>query len=863
MTVRVDGLAPCNACGGHVLPLVLCERCGAATILRDARSLDSAAACAECGTFNPWQLICDQCHTRFPAPVDRAGARATSPPTEPAGEIVSAASHPAGRAKRRIKGDVDPHALIDLLKIIGLDASRAQALVDRGYDALWKIARATEDALARIPEVGPIAARKMIASFHLLNYSPPKRTKESIAQDEYECPLCRCLTSAFAPHCIECGATFDEEEMDEDIRRSFAEEGDTALAAFYAGRLSERPDDSELWYAQGLLLESLGRPDEAIAALDRAASKAPDSKKVKVAQLRLQAKHLRKPEVAAKLRSTASALLDDVAWEQEVAQLDQLISQAEQACPHCGAMVPAEMALCPSCGMRLSVPVVPPPPRRPEPSQTPELDALVDDLLVGELEESLTDDELEKTKAAVLDWLIEELEESMAPDAQVILPRAKVESKKVPPEATPIHESIGFLSSWMKGSRGLVSGLRPKRGVARGGGKVNGLVNGKGRVNGLVNGLVNGVGRTNGLVNGMGRVNGLVQPAGRVNGLVTGQGRVNGLVVGEGRVNGLAPRTKFVRPSMRGLRLPYPSKRMRYLAVASGALVAILIAGFLFIPTPGPVSAITIDGSFDDWTSVSKFDAATSATNPDVSLDRYASLLEGNNLYLFAATRGNMFGDPTNYDGVYFFIDGDGNATTGFSFDGIGADAVVNVFGASGRADGARLFSFPPGSEVNWSQRQASGSAQAAASARGVEAHVSTFDIDGFNRSRFQVAVYVDDFRGGSSRSVAFLTAANAAILLQVRPRTSLLGGGPTQLFDIQARGLGFSASSRSTVSNFTFVSTSGVNISLSPESVTLTQGQPNATITASVSAPGQGYGFRREGDVHARGRYEGKVRNG
>src|SRR5439155_951222 len=176
------------------------------------------------------------------------------------------------RPRRRIKGEVDSRALTDLLSVLGLDASRARALIDRGYDAPWKIARAKEDQLARIPEVGPIAARKMVASFHLLNYAPPKQTKESIAQAEYECPLCQCVTSAFSSTCVECGAPFDEEEMEEDIRHAFAGEGPAALRLFYDGCLAEKPDDAELWYARGLLLESLGQSDEAIASLERSSS---------------------------------------------------------------------------------------------------------------------------------------------------------------------------------------------------------------------------------------------------------------------------------------------------------------------------------------------------------------------------------------------------------------------------------------------------------------------------------------------------------------------------------------------------------------------------------------------------------------
>src|SRR5207247_4417309 len=130
-----------------------------------------------------------------------------------------------------------------------------------------------------------------------------------------------------------------------------------------------------------------------------------------------------------------------------------------------------------------------------------------------ELEHSLTPEELELTKSAVLDWLIEELEETMDVDATIKGPIEKQAEANPWAEPSPVPPAVVCLSGWMRGSKGLVSGARPKSSI-RGAGKVNGLVNGRGRVNGLVNGL----GRTNGLVNGVGRVNGLVTPAGRVNG---------------------------------------------------------------------------------------------------------------------------------------------------------------------------------------------------------------------------------------------------------------------------------------------------------------------------------------------------------
>src|SRR2546422_8187439 len=611
--------------------------------------------------------------------------------------------------------------------------------------------------------------------------------------------------------------------MDEAIREQFASEGDAALLDFYDTHLAEKPENADLLYARGLLLQTMGRTDEAIETLDRAAAAAPDERKIRVAQLRIQAKELRKPDAAEKLRSTASALLDDVAWDQEIAQLDHLISESGPTCPSCGAEVPRNVALCPSCGARLAG-APPEPGAKRSATGAPELDILVDDLLVGELEQSLTPEELELTKAAVLDWLIEELEETMGVDATIRAAASeKRDETKPAAEPSPVPPAVGFLSGWMRGSKGLVSGARPKTST-RGAGKVNGLVNGRGRVNGLVNGL----GRTNGLVNGVGRVNGLVTPTGRVNGLMGEQGRVNGTISG----------TRSVRAGRKEIRVSAPSKRVRYAAIGAATLFAILIAGFLFIPIPGPTPPIAIDGSFGDWASVPKFDAATVASDPYVSIVNYASLVDDNSLYLFASTRGGMFGDSSAYDGVYFLIDADGNPSTGYQFGGIGAEGVVEVFGSNNTVAGARLYGFPPNSEVNWSQRQSLGSPAAAASVQGVVAQVSTYDLTGFDPTRFRIAVFADDFAGVSSRSLAPLTP-NGSVLVELLPMASVVSSTTTSWFTIRVHALGLPAGASWGVSSFVYNATPGLTVSLSTGSVILTQAQPDATITAFALATG------------------------
>src|SRR5437660_12445853 len=97
MSVRVDDLPACSACGGKVFPVVLCNSCGAVTILRTAQSLERMARCADCGQVNPWPLICHQCHTQFPAPAGVVGL--ASPPGHSEANVASPPPRPSGRLK--------------------------------------------------------------------------------------------------------------------------------------------------------------------------------------------------------------------------------------------------------------------------------------------------------------------------------------------------------------------------------------------------------------------------------------------------------------------------------------------------------------------------------------------------------------------------------------------------------------------------------------------------------------------------------------------------------------------------------------------------------------------------------------------
>ncbi len=95
-----------------------------------------------------------------------------------------------------------------------------------------------------------------------------------------------------------------------------------------------------------------------------------------------------------------------------------------------------------------------------------------------------------------------------------------------------------------------------------------------------------------------------------------------------------------------------------------------------------------------------------------------------------------------------------------------------------------------------------------------------------------------DDFAGVSSRSLAPLTP-DGSVLLDLQPVTSVVNSTTAPLFTIRVHALGLPAGASWGVSAFAYNATPGLTVFLSAASVVLTQGQPQATITASALAAG------------------------
>ena len=833
MTRKASALPPCPRCGGQLLPISLCDVCGSAAVLRGLEEIDRVVECPECHATSPAQVLCDGCQTRSLL-ADLPEADSTPPKCPSCATFLGpddAACPTCGRSfraapaiprrkerrSRRIRGDYDERQLRDILSIPGVNEALARVLLRQGYNAISKLKAAPEPELASIPEIGPAGARTLLRALATVPYVVPARRGDAFAEEEAECPLCACPTSLFASSCLDCGAFFDEEETDLETRERLAGEAPASLLSFYDLRLEDDPEDADLWYARGLLLESLGQDTGALESLERAKALSPGTRKVTVAITRLLSKTPPASGGSDRLRSMLHTMVEDVAFEQEMTAVQRSLGLEGPACPFCDEPVPPDARTCPACSMTLPSRTLPEAARPKVEEEQDLLASLLEDLrrearapepvaelepstpptldgMVQAFEESLSPEELEAAQGATLDWLMDELEESIGPE------EAPSPAPPTHPSSSPAPASGLGARFHIPTSRGFLSRSRVQR---------RGFVNGAGSVNGRA--------RVNGLVNGQGT------------GLVNGRGHVNGFVNGRGYVNGA---------SVTLVRLPSPPRRTTFALVALGLVMGGLIGALLLVPSSVPSAPISIDGSFEDWTSVPSLDAATPSTNPRVGIARYALLSYRTSLFLFASTLAPTFEDPDGFDGVFFLLDADDDPWTGYSFAGVGADFVVEVYG-NGTSRSAHLFEFPADAELNWSRRAPVTSLRAASGPGGVEVLLPLADLEPADPALLRAVVYADDFEGASSRGLGLLSTSAGAILLESRPLVTTVGPGPTEILEIRVRGLGLTPSDAWAVSSFRLRGTAGLTYDLSAESVSITRDQPEVAVRATVQVPG------------------------
>ncbi len=488
-----DGKGICPSCSGKIVPLIECDSCEVRTLREGLKPVQRTENCPICE--NPAKVVfeCEEC-LKIYSFEDVISEKEGEHGCPMCGTVVipDAESCPSCgfsfkveeeeyververlRKKRRVVGDYEEDDVREIMRIPGVGRLRAEVLCKAGYTSLDKLNRASAEDLARVRQIGRRTAKSIKEALQLMYVEPveSQRLLEESVEEEFECPVCSTIVSAYDGECMECGAAFERVVQDEGFIEEIEKVGeDRSSLSLFDMKLLENPENPQLWIARGALLRKMENFEEALRSYERAIEIKPGLRSAWIAKAEILSRLGKYDEAASCYReivddSATAAGIELGGKEEAMAALEELIAED---CPSCGSTIPPGSDICPSCGTELYKEDEEPP--------------LEEDVVTEEvLEEELSLETLER----------ELREEEMA---------------RAPPRV-------------VKG-RGLTNGRGRVNGawLTKGRGRTNGLINGRGLTNGKE--MVNGRGMTNGreTVNGKGRVNGLINGNGFTNGL--------------------------------------------------------------------------------------------------------------------------------------------------------------------------------------------------------------------------------------------------------------------------------------------------------------------------------------------------------
>ena len=473
----------CPSCNGMLLPLIECGLCGTKTVREGLQPVQEAEKCPVCESSAKIVFECRDCHEtysfhdiipeeeKFGCPmcgafVDPDAKECPSCGSSFAVEVLEeiAPEEERHRRPRKVVGEYVEEDVQEIMKIPGVGRLRAEVLCKAGYSSLNKLTKSTVEELAKVRQIGMRTAKSIKEALQMMYVEPveSQRLLEESMEEEFECPVCRTIVSAYDTDCSECGTAFERVVQDQAFIEELEKVGEEKSSlSLFDMKLLENPKDAELWIARGGVLRKMENYEEALKSYDRALTIRPETKSAWIAKAELLSKLGRLDEAASCYReivdeSATAAGIELGKEEEAMAALEDLLAED---CPSCGSTIPLGSNTCPSCGIHFVGPD--------------------EELPLESLDEGVVTEDI--------------LEEELMEEERGMIPR--------------------------KIAKG--PGLTNGRDMVNGKGRINGtgLVNGRGRINGT--GIINGKGLVNGrgIVNGKGRVNGLINGNGFTNGL--------------------------------------------------------------------------------------------------------------------------------------------------------------------------------------------------------------------------------------------------------------------------------------------------------------------------------------------------------
>jgi hypothetical protein len=323
---------------------------------------------------------------------------------------------------------------------------------------------------------------------------------------------------------------------------------------------------------------------------------------------------------------------------------------------------------------------------------------------------------------------------------------------------------------------------------------------------------------------------------GMVNGTSQRLGKTNGLDAA-GLVNGTRPNLR-----LRQNRFGVVTRRDVRNAYVLLAVVIIAVPAVLFFLGPGPQAPrLTVDGDLADWEALGiplyadRVDGASTAT----SLARYGMDVRSGHVSLAVEGPGTLFTDPDRLDGLYAFMDVDGDGSTGYLWGDLGADRMLRVTAGSGFLEGYNVYEWGGSDRGDWNGWQAVPAdiiAALSGSALEVQATTDAYDL----AADYRISLAIDDFDGTVvSSSIAF-GPAFGAILVEQSALTPSVSGAAAEILELRLTAYGGPV----TVDRFYFDVREPPGLAVTPPAlpITVAPGAPvtvRASVDASSLAPG------------------------
>ena len=252
-------------------------------------------------------------------------------------------------------------------------------------------------------------------------------------------------------------------------------------------------------------------------------------------------------------------------------------------------------------------------------------------------------------------------------------------------------------------------------------------------------------------------------------GLVNGRGAINGtgLVNGNGITNG----TRAEAGAPRSVSTRRVVTRWQFLALL--IVLIVIIPTFMYLSYPRDSGPITIDGEFDDWSSIAKFGMHQNSASDSTNVTGWTVETDSTGFYLYVATRvGTM--SSSAIDSFYAFIDSDADATTGYLVAGMGANYLVKVIGWNDSITSSSVSRFMPssGDQRDWNGWLESGSALARLAGDELEVAANIPDLG--SGARYALASQT----GESPQGLSYVIEEDTPILIvHQEPSASLADG--------------------------------------------------------------------------------------